>query len=82
VIGLRGLRTRVRRLERPACRFSAEDCPAHETTLILGPDDPEPAEADIPLCRTCLNPGLCVVFEVVVVGGDQEARSSASVSMR
>jgi hypothetical protein len=76
------LSRRLARLERPACRFSPEDCPRHEVTLILGPDDPEPAEADIPVCRTCGNPGALVIFEVIVVGGDQEARSSASVSMR
>jgi hypothetical protein len=76
------LSRRLARLEAPAHRFSPEDCPRHEITLVLGPDDPLPPEADVPLCHTCLNPGLCVVFEVIVVGGDQEARSSASVSMR
>jgi hypothetical protein len=72
-MGLRTLRTRVRRLERPACRYSAEDCPRHEITLVLGADDPEPAEADIPVCSVCRNPGLLVVFETVVVAADPEA---------
>jgi hypothetical protein len=76
------LSRRLARLEAPAYRFGPGDCPAHKTTVVLGPDDPVPPEDDIPLCPICLNPGLCVVFEVIVVGGDQEARSSASVSMR
>ena len=72
MIGLRTLSTRVRRLERPAGRFSAEDCPRHEITMVVGADDPEPAEADIPLCSTCGNPGLLVVFETVVVAREPQ----------
>jgi hypothetical protein len=72
-MSLKALSTRLRHLEGPPWRYSAENCPAHAVTVILAAGDPEPDERDVPLCPTCLGPGLAVVYEVIVVPSGQQA---------